>query len=111
MCAPHPMANRVNYLWEKLQTKFQNGIILPSLTSQPQVAIFGLTNEANNIYNLLNHILLVFEYYIYMSREKLILNIDILIDNLIEIKKKEKRISFVNNNKKWCLTDSVSRVT
>ena len=38
---------------------------------------------------------------------------DILIDNLIEIKKKEKRISLASNNKtetcnrKWCITDNV----
>ena len=61
-------------------------IILPSLT--PQATILGLTNEANNIYNLLNHILLVFKYCVYRSRGKHILNIDILIDILIEIKKK-----------------------
>ena len=57
-------------LTEKLQTKFQNGITLPQV-------ILGLTNEGNNIYNLLNHILLVFEYYVYRSREKHILDIDI----------------------------------
>ena len=38
----------IKSLWEKLQTKFQNDINLPSLT--PQAAIIGLTNEANNIY-------------------------------------------------------------
>ena len=76
----------VKSLWEKLQTKFQIDIILASLT--PQAAIPWLTNEANNIYNLLNHILLVFKYYVYRSREKHILNIDISIDNLIEIKNK-----------------------
>ena len=43
----------------------------------PQAAILGLTNEGNNIYNLLNHILLDFEYYVYRSREKHILDIDI----------------------------------
>ena len=70
--------------------KFQNDIILSSLT--PQAAIFGLTNEANNIYNLLNHTLLDFKYYVYdfRSRKKHMLNIDVLIDNLIEIKKNEK---------------------
>ena len=76
-------------LQERLQRKFQNDIILPSLT--PQAAILGLTNEVNNIYNLLNNILLVSKYYLF--------NIDILIENLIEIKKKEKRISLVSNNK------------
>ena len=83
-------------LWEKLQTKFWN-IILPSLA--PHAVIHGLTNEANNIYNLLNHILLVFKYYDYRLREKPILNIDTLIDNLIEIKKREKQISLASRNK------------
>ena len=39
-------------LWERLQTKFQNDIILLSLTRQ--TAILGLTNEVTNIHNLLN---------------------------------------------------------
>ena len=43
--------------------------------------------------------LLVFKYHAYRSREKHILNIVILINNLIEIKKKEKRISLADNNK------------
>ena len=49
----------VKSLCEKLQTKFQN--ILPSVT--PLAAILELTNETNSIYNLLNHVLLVFKYY------------------------------------------------
>ena len=81
---------QVKSLWEKLQSKFQNDIILPSLT--PQAGTLGLTNKTN-IYNLLNYILLGFKYYVYRSREKHIFNIDILIDNLIEI-------SFASNNKK-----------
>ena len=95
--------------------KFQSDIILPSLT--PQAAIHGLANEANNIYNLLNHIFLVFKYYVYRSREKHMLNINLLIDNLIEVKKKEKRISLASNNKtetykgKWCIKDNVLPVT
>ena len=78
------------------------------------IAILRLTN---NIYDLLNHILLIFKYYVYRSREKHILNIDILIDNLIEIKKKEKQISVTSIdktetcNKKWYNTDNVLPVT
>ena len=52
----------VKCLWERLRMKFQNDFILPSLT--PQTAILGLYNEANDNYNLLNYILLVFKYYI-----------------------------------------------
>ena len=76
--------------------KNQNNFILPSLT--PQTVILGLYNEANNNYILLSHNLLIFKYYIYISREKRILNIDILIANLIKVKKREKQISIVTIN-------------
>ena len=58
----------VKCLWEKLRIKFQNDFILLSLT--PQTAILWLYNEANDNYNLLSHILLIFKYYIYISRAK-----------------------------------------
>ena len=95
--------------------KFQKDYILPSLTRQTD--ILGLYNEANNNYNLLSHILLIFKYYIYISREKRILNIDILIANLIKTKKREKQISIFTINKrepykkKWCITDNILPVT
>ena len=88
---------------------------MPSLT--PQNAILGLYNEANDIDNLLNHILLIFKYYIYISREKRTLNINVVIANLIEVKKREKQISIVTINKrkackkKWCVTDNTLPVT
>ena len=105
----------LNLFRKKFQAKFQNDIILPSLTLQS--TILRVNNEANNICNLLDHILLVFKYYIYRPREKHIVNVDILIDNLIEIKKKEKRISLASTikteayNKKWCIRDNDLPVT
>ena len=73
--------------------KFQNHIILPSLT--PQTAIYGLYNEANDNYNLLSHVFFIdFKYYIYTSRKKRTLNIDILIVDLIKVKEREKKISY-----------------
>ena len=87
----------IKCLWERLQAKFQNGFILPSLT--PQTAIFGLYNEANDNYNLLIHALLILNYYIYILREKHIVNKDILIANSIKVKKREKQISLVTSNK------------
>ena len=94
--------------------KFQNDFILPSLT--PQTAILELYNEINDNYNLLSHILLIFKYYIYISREKRILNIDILIANLIKVKKRENQISILlsikeKHTKKWCITDNILPVT
>ena len=57
----------VQCLWERLRMKFQNNFILPSLT--PQTAILRLYDEANDNYNLFSHILLIFKYHIYISRE------------------------------------------
>ena len=70
--------------------KFQNDFILLSLT--PQTAVLGLYNEANDNHNLLSHILLIFKYYVYISREKQKLNMDILIANSTKVKKREKQI-------------------
>ena len=86
--------------------KFQNDLILSSLT--PQTTILGLYNEANNNYNVLSHIFLTFKYYVYISREKRKLNIGILIVNLMKVKKREKQINIVTM---WCLTDNISPVT
>ena len=88
----------VKCLWEKLRTKFLNNFILPSLT--PQTDILGLHNEANDNYNLLSHILLIFKYYICISREKRTLNIDILKANLIKVRKRQKQISIGTINKR-----------
>ena len=46
----------------------ENDFILPSLT--PQNVIPGQYNEANDNYKLLSHILLIFEYHIYISKKK-----------------------------------------
>ena len=67
--------------------------------------------------NQTNELLLVFKYYVYRSREKHLLNKDILLDNLIEINKKEKQVSLVRNNKtkiynkNWCITYTVFQLT
>ena len=94
--------------------RFLNDFILLSLT--PETAILGLYNEANDNYNLLSRILLIFKH-IYISREKRILNINIPIGNLTKVNKREKQISIVTINKreaykkKWCIADNILPVT
>ena len=73
--------------------------LYPAVT-KPQAAILGLYNEVNDNYNLLSNILLIFKYCIYISIEKRILNIDILIANSIKVKKREKQINIVTINKR-----------
>ena len=102
-------------LFLHVNKKSRNDIMLPSLTLQ--AAFFVLTYKTNNIYNLLNHILFAFKCYVYRSKEKHILNIDILIENRIETKKKGKQTCLVSNNKtetyskEWCITDNVLLVS
>ena len=95
----------VKCLWKRLRMKFQNDFILPPLT--PQTVIRGPYNEANDNYNLLSPILLMFICYIYISREKRILNIDIILANLIKVKNREKQISIVVINKREAYKKSV----
>ena len=79
----------LNHIWERLQTKFQDDIIL--LPFMPQTAILGRAiNGANDSYNLLGHILLIFKYYIYISREKHIQNYRYSIFQFNEAKEKRE---------------------
>ena len=87
----------VKCIWERLGTKFQNDFILQSLTLQ--TAILGLYNEANDNDNFLNHILLIFKYYIYISREKSNIKYRYFNSQLNKSKKKEKQIGIVTINK------------
>ena len=57
---------KTNFLWTQLQESFQNVLIIPPIT--PQSAIFGFIDHKVN-YHLINHILLLFKYYVYKTRE------------------------------------------
>ena len=57
---------KTNFLWTQLKHSFQNVLIIPPIT--PQSAIFRFTDHKVN-YHLINHILLLFKYYVYKTRE------------------------------------------
>ena len=76
----------VKYLWGRFQAKFQNEIILPSLTLQ--TAILWLTNETNDSHYLLKHILLFSKCYIILhTKTKTWHGMDTLIATLMRIRK------------------------
>ena len=81
---------KTNFLWTQLQHSFQNVLIIPPIT--PQSAIFGFTDHKLN-YHLINHILLIFKYYVYKTRENSSLDLKVLKRNIHEIKNIEKQIS------------------
>ena len=58
--------SKTKTLWIHLKTYFQHSLELPSLC--PQSAVFGFLQADRNVFLTLNHLLLLFKNYIYMSR-------------------------------------------
>ena len=92
-------------LWNSLKEFFKNTINLPILT--PQSAIFRFLKTDQGLFLILNYLLLVFEYYLYVSRcsktvsfaafKTNIKKTCILEKNLSKYDEKKKRFSL----KKW----------
>ena len=79
----------VKNLWQQLQLYFNDDFKLPDLTLQ--TAIFGFWNSKdydNEIFQLINHLLLIFKINIYKAREKKCLNFQKLIVKIEKVKKK-----------------------
>ena len=58
--------NHTQILWERLKYYIQKNLDLQSLTSQS--AILGSTNSQSESFIIINHLLLIFKYYICKSR-------------------------------------------
>ena len=82
--------NKRNFLWVQIHS-FQNLLIILLIT--PQSSIFGFIDHKVN-YHLINHILLIFKYYVYKTKENGSLGLKDLKRNIHEIKNIEKQISF-----------------
>ena len=80
----------VKQLWNHLRLFLTNDISLPILT--PQTAIFGFINGIeNSVYKITNYILLIFKLHVYKSREKRILELSRLINEIKKVKLLEKK--------------------
>ena len=85
----------VKCLWVDLVQYFQNKLILPTLT--PHAAIFRILESASNDSTFknnkafINHFLLIFKLYVFISREKMFINLNILIAQIRKVKRIEKK--------------------
>ena len=92
-------------VWRNLKTYCQPSFILPLLC--PQSAIFGFFDIDPHLSLLLNHILSLYKYYIYYSRDSAKLSLAALTRFIKKVYVMEKRLSFGNEkkskalNKKW----------
>ena len=67
-----------------------NNISLTILS--PQTAIFGFINGVeNSVYKIANHILLIFKLHVYKSRERGILELSRLINEIKKVKLPRKK--------------------
>ena len=80
---------KTNLLWYKLKKILKAKIDLP--LNMPQSAIFGFLNYENNS-DIINHLLLIFKYYLFNSREHKKLSLEVLIKEIVKIYNIEKKI-------------------
>ena len=92
-------------LWRDLKTYCQPSYSLPLLC--PQSATLGFFDIDPHSFLLLNHVLLLYKYYIYYSRDSAKLSLAALKRFVNKVYVIEKRLSFENEkkskalNKKW----------
>ena len=80
----------VKQLWNHLRLLLTNNISLTILS--PQTAIFGFINGVeNSVYKIANHILLIFKLHVYKSRERGILELSRLINEIKKVKLPRKK--------------------
>ena len=96
-------------LWEELRKYFHDVFSLPILS--PQTDHFGFLDfsEHEDLF-LFNHILLVFKLYLYKTREEKTVHLKMLLINIADVKKIEKKIATTEKKidrykKKWKKTD------
>ena len=85
-------------LWNSLKEFFKDTINLPSLT--PQSAIFGFLQTDQELFLILNYLLLLFKYYLYVSRCSKTISFAALKINIKKAYNLEKNLSKYDEKKK-----------
>ena len=85
-------------LWNSLKEFFKDTINLPSLT--PQSAIFGFLQTDQELFLILNYLLLLFKYYLYVSRCSKTISFAALKINIKKAYILEKNLSKYDEKKK-----------
>ena len=88
----------VRNLWNQLDFYLADFSLLPQTL---QAAVFDFSKKDNTKNGIpYNHLFLIFKFYIYRSREKGLLNVMSLVNQIIKIKKIEKENSLYSEKKR-----------
>ena len=82
------ICRKTQALWTQLTSHLNGHFTLPQLT--PQNAIFGFLDISDKDYLVVNHLLLLFNYYIYNARDQKHLVFEVLMKNRKKIYDTEK---------------------
>ena len=85
-------------LWTQISSHLNSHLNLPYLT--PQSAIFDFLDISNKDYLIVNHLLLLFKYYIYNARDQKHLAFEALMKNIKNIYNIEKKLADQDLHKK-----------
>ena len=88
--------NQTNSLWSKLQELLNSEILLPQNTSE----CFLLFPDHKENFETINHLHLIFKYYLFKSWDTRKINLEELKKNIIKIYNIEKQICFNDSKKK-----------
>ena len=100
---------RSKILWNQLLLFFEIDIDFPHLT--PQAALFGFINESDSNLNTLQNHILIFKVYIYQSRERGVLNLNCVIENVTKVKKLERKLPLCMRKRPFNLIINVNQQT
>ena len=92
-------------LWSDLRHYCQCSFDIPILN--PQSATFGFFEIDPDLVILLNHILLLYKYYIYSSRDSSKLSFEALLKNILNIFVLEKKLKKIKEKLKLSLKNCV----
>ena len=84
-------------LWRQLQNLLADRLNIPDIMQQSD--IFGFLDIEPRTYIIINHLFLIYKFYVYKARENKMLNINIRKSYRKKIINTEKNISFNNINK------------
>ena len=92
------ICRKTQALWMQLASHLNRHLNLLHLT--PQTAIFGFVDISNKDYLIVNHLLLLFKYYIHNARDRKHLVFEALIKNVKNIYDIERNLADQDPHKK-----------
>ena len=95
--------SKTKRLWCAVAEYFKINLHIPPLS--PQSSIFGFVEADDKVFLILNHLLLLFKYHVYVSRRSKVLSFEALLKSIMEVCKLEKILSQSDERKRKLFTE------